>query len=63
MAVNMHGTGTIVPEVSEAFKTLRTNIRFSSVDKEIRTLAITSAMPEEGKTTVAISLAAAIRSF
>lgn len=60
MAVNMNAAGTIIPEVSEAFKTLRTNIRFSSVDKEIRTLAITSAMPEEGKTTVAISLAAAM---
>ena len=30
---------------SEAFRTLRTNIDFSSFDKEIKTLLITSAVP------------------
>lgn len=45
--------------VSEAFRTLRTNIRFASVDEPIRTLLITSAEPEVGKTTVSANLGTA----
>jgi len=44
--------------VSEAFRVLRTNIRFSSVDKPLRTLLVTSAGPTEGKSTTAANLAA-----
>jgi succinoglycan biosynthesis transport protein ExoP len=44
--------------VSEAFRVLRTNIRFSSVDRPIRTLLVTSAGPTEGKSTTAANLAA-----
>jgi len=43
---------------SEAFRVLRTNIRFSSVDKPLRTLLVTSAGPTEGKSTTAANLAA-----
>jgi capsular exopolysaccharide synthesis family protein len=43
--------------VSEAYRTLRTNIQYSSFDKEIRTIVITSADPSEGKSTVAGNLA------
>ena len=43
--------------VSEAFRGLRTNIRFSGVDKPIRTLLVTSAGPTEGKSTTAANLA------
>jgi len=42
--------------VSEAYRTLRTNIRFASVDEPLRTLLITSAEPEVGKTTVTANL-------
>ncbi len=45
---------------SEAFRTLRTNIDFSSFDKEIKTLLITSTVPGEGKSTTAINLGIAI---
>ena len=45
---------------SEAFRTLRTNIQFSSIDKEIRVILFTSATPKEGKTTVAANLATSI---
>lgn len=43
--------------ISEAYRTLRTNIQFSSVDKPIKTLVITSSMMSEGKTTTITNLA------
>ena len=43
--------------VAEAYRTLRTNIEFSSVDAPIKTLLVTSAMPGEGKTVTAGNLA------
>ena len=36
---------------SEAYRTLRTNIHFSGIDKPCRTIVFTSAAPGEGKTT------------
>ncbi|MDY6876694.1 MAG: polysaccharide biosynthesis tyrosine autokinase [Chloroflexota bacterium] len=42
--------------VSESYRTLRTNIRFASVDEPVTTLLITSAEPGAGKTTVAANL-------
>jgi non-specific protein-tyrosine kinase len=43
--------------VTEAFRSLRTNIQFSSVDKPIHTILITSAGPAEGKSMVSANLA------
>jgi len=43
--------------VAEAYRTLRTNIEFASVDAPIRTLVVTSSIPGEGKTTTASNLA------
>ncbi len=43
--------------VAEAFRSLRTNIQFSSVDKPIHTILITSAGPAEGKSLVSANLA------
>lgn len=42
---------------AEAYKTLRTNIQFSSYDNEVKTIVVTSATPGEGKTTTAVNLA------
>ncbi len=42
---------------AEAYRTLRTNIEFSSIDAPIRTLLVTSSMPGEGKTVTAANLA------
>ncbi len=43
--------------VSEAYRTLRTNLEFSSLDKPIKTMVVTSASPEEGKSTTLANLA------
>jgi len=43
--------------VVEAYKALRTNLLFSSVDKEVKTIVITSAGPDEGKSRTAANLA------
>ncbi len=45
---------------SEAFQVLRTNLRFSALDKPLRTLQFTSAGPEEGKSLVLANLAVAM---
>ncbi|SHJ61483.1 capsular exopolysaccharide family [Clostridium cavendishii DSM 21758] len=42
---------------AEAFRTLRTNIQYSSLDEEIKTLVVTSSAPSEGKSTVISNLA------
>lgn len=46
--------------ISNAATSLLANINFSSVDKPIRVIAITSTAPNEGKTTITLSLAKAI---
>ncbi len=46
--------------VSEAYRSLRTNIQYASIDKAVRTLMVTSPMPEDGKSTVSINLAAVV---
>jgi capsular exopolysaccharide synthesis family protein len=43
--------------VSEAYRTLRTNLSFSSLDEPIRTRVVTSPAPDEGKSTTAANLA------
>ena len=44
---------------AEAYRVLRTNIQYSSFDSELHTLAVTSAEPGEGKSTVAGNIAIA----
>lgn len=46
--------------ISEAFRTLRTNIKFSSLDKPLKTILITSPIPEAGKSSISINLALTI---
>lgn len=45
--------------VSEAYRNIRTNIQFSNIDKNIKTIMITSAGQGEGKTTTISNIAAA----
>lgn len=42
---------------TEAYRAVRMNLRYASVDRPLRTILITSAEPEEGKSTVASNLA------
>lgn len=40
----------------EAIRTLRTNILFSDIDQKLKKIVITSSLPDEGKSTIAIEL-------
>jgi capsular exopolysaccharide synthesis family protein len=42
---------------SESFKALRTRVMYSKIESELKTILITSSIPAEGKTTVALNLA------
>lgn len=46
--------------VAEAFRSLRTNLQFASVDRPLVKLLVTSPGPGEGKSTVAANLAAVL---
>lgn len=48
---------TLRSPFAEAYRTLRANINFKSVDHNVRSVAVTSAAAGEGKTTTAINLA------
>lgn len=41
---------------SEVYRTLRTNLKFASFEKEIRTIVFTSSGPNEGKSTIVVNL-------
>lgn len=42
---------------AEAFKVLRSNLHFLTIDREVKSLLITSTAPDEGKSTIAANLA------
>jgi len=42
--------------VSEAYRTIRTNVQFSAVNKDLKTIVITSATANEGKSTTISNL-------
>jgi capsular exopolysaccharide synthesis family protein len=48
--------------MGEAFKLLRTNLHFLNLDRALRTLVVTSAIPGDGKTTIAANLCIAFAS-
>ena len=43
--------------IAESYRTLRTNINFSSIEKEIQSILVTSSAEKEGKTTTVANLA------
>lgn len=46
--------------VAEAYRSLRTNLEFSSLDEPLRTMVVTSPAPEAGKSTTLANLAVTI---
>jgi non-specific protein-tyrosine kinase len=46
--------------VAEAYRTLRTNLEFSNFDRALHSIVVTSASPEEGKSTTLANLAVTI---
>ena len=45
---------------SEAFRLLRTNLTYAGIERPVRTIAVTSPGPNEGKSTVAVNLASVL---
>lgn len=45
--------------ISEAVKSVKTNLQFASIDKNVKTIMITSSIPGEGKSFIAANLASA----
>ena len=43
--------------ISEAYRTLRTNFQFSTIQQKPKTVMVTSPVPGEGKTTTAVNMA------
>jgi len=63
----VEGPGVIVNNnpksaISEQFRTIRTNIHFSMIDKELKSAVVTSAGPASGKSIVSANLAATFAS-
>lgn len=44
--------------ISEQFRTIRTNLQFSMVDSELKTMSVTSSGPKSGKSVLSANLAA-----
>jgi Mrp family chromosome partitioning ATPase/capsular polysaccharide biosynthesis protein len=53
------GRAGIPDQLRESFRTLRTNLDLQSLDRPLRTILVTSAMPSEGKSCVVRNLALA----
>ncbi len=45
---------------AEAFRMLRTGLAFANAERRLRTIAVTSSGPSEGKSTIAVNLAAVL---
>ncbi len=48
------------PQFAESFRTLRSNLKYFEFDRQIRTILITSGLPQEGKTITTVNLATSL---
>ncbi|WP_341805420.1 CpsD/CapB family tyrosine-protein kinase [Priestia megaterium] len=55
--VNLIAYNNPASPITEQYRLVRTNIEFSSVDKEIKSIVVTSPAPADGKSTTASNLA------
>ncbi|MDY6987205.1 MAG: DUF4388 domain-containing protein [Thermodesulfobacteriota bacterium] len=56
-AVPRHGDFSLISPFTEAFNTLRANIRLTGLDRPGKAFLVTGAAPQEGKTTIAVNFA------
>ena len=47
------------PQLKDTCDTVIANLKFASIDEPLKTICVTSTMPDEGKTTIAMNIAAA----
>jgi len=57
MSEKVNLTNRVSEPVAEAIRSLRTNIQFCNTDKIVKTICVTSCVPNEGKSTTTINLA------
>ncbi len=55
--MQLHTYNNPKSHIAEAYRILRTNIEFSNIDKNIKTILVTSAQQNEGKSTSISNLA------
>lgn len=56
-AVNLITVSNPKSPISEKYRTLRTNLKFASIGKQLQSLVVTSSGPSEGKSTTSSNLA------
>ena len=61
--MQLHTYNNPKSHISEAYRILRTNIEFSNIDKNIKTILMTSAQQNEGKSTSISNLASTFASL
>ena len=61
--MQLHTYNNPKSHISEAYRILRTNIEFSNIDKNIKTILITSSQQNEGKSTSISNLASTFASL
>ena len=55
--INLIAHNDLKNPATEAYRVIRTSIQFAQAGKELKTLAVTSCMPNEGKSTTIANLA------
>lgn len=61
VAPDSAGKAVLPDDLRESFRTLRTNLELMNLDRHLRTILVTSAVPKEGKSSVVRNLALAYR--
>ena len=54
--------GDLPPTMTDAFRSIRANLKYFNVDQTVRAVLVTSPLPGDGKSTVAWNIASAARS-